>query len=265
MKVWNNIVLFFKRITLPLNWIKTIWFNFYMFPFNTAIRLPIHLYGRVQTKGCVRGSIVFADSRKPHFGAWQIGGTADFLRGPSWKFGVTRFIIEGKLILGERGYIASGNMIRVTKGAVLSLGRMVCINYNTKIACTKSISIGEGTGISWETQFFDTNFHYMQAPDKTIKDCRKPIVIGKHNWIGNRSSIYPGTILGDWSIVASHSLVNKDFSSIECGIFAGIPAKLIKHGYKRVFNYATEYELQKFFDTNFDGEFINDDMPLEME
>ena len=45
---------------LRLNFIKTIVFNFRMFDFKTAVKMPVFLYGNVDVTGCVRGMIEFS-------------------------------------------------------------------------------------------------------------------------------------------------------------------------------------------------------------
>ena len=69
----------------------------------------------------------------------------------------------------------------------------------------------------------------------------KPVSIGNFSWIGNRSTIGPGAKLPDYTIVASNSFVNKDFSSL----IGGIPAKLIREGWTRVWDTKREFEYQK--------------------
>jgi len=64
----------------------------------------------------------------------------------------------------------------------------------------------------------------------------KPVKIGDYCWIGNRSTIMPGTVLPERVIVAANSLLNKDY--IEKGILpfsviGGMPAKLLNTDIER--------------------------------
>jgi len=73
-------------------------------------------------------------------------------------------------------------------------------------------------------------------------------VIEDYCWIGNTSTINGNVTLPVGTIVGSNSLVNKSFKDIEpFSIIAGIPAKLIKTGFRRIFNTTTELELISFF------------------
>jgi acetyltransferase-like isoleucine patch superfamily enzyme len=73
-----------------------------------------------------------------------------------------------------------------------------------------------------------------------------PIVIGNNVWIGNRTTVTPGTIIPNYCIVSSNSLCNKDYSYIPPdSIIGGIPAKLLKTGYRRIFSYEEQGEITR--------------------
>ena len=52
------------------------------------------------------------------------------------------------------------------------------------------------------------------------------ITIGKRCFIGSNSSILPGTVLGDYCIVAANSVVRGSFK--DGSIIGGIPSKILK-------------------------------------
>ena len=59
----------------------------------------------------------------------------------------------------------------------------------------------------------------------------------------------PGVILPSYTVVASNSLVNKDFSSLKPNsVIGGVPAKLIKEKYARVWDTdrELEYHMKEF-------------------
>lgn len=95
----------------------------------------------------------------------------------------------------------------------------------------------------------DTAFHYVEnLLDGDIKPLTSPIVLGNNIWIGNRTTIAKGTELPDYTIVASNSLVNKDFSSIgENCLIAGLPAKLKQQNIRRVYDSKVQKKLDKKF------------------
>lgn len=74
----------------------------------------------------------------------------------------------------------------------------------------------------------------------------KPIKIGSHCWIGNRSTFNPGAIIPEYTTVASNSLVNKNFETLNpYSIIGGMPAKFLKEGYTRVWDTNREKEYHK--------------------
>lgn len=111
------------------------------------------------------------------------------------------------------------------------------------------IVFGGNSRISWDCQIMDTAFHYVEnLLDGDIKPLTSPIVLGNNIWIGNRTTIAKGTVLPDYTIVASNSLVNKDFSSIgENCLIAGLPAKLKQQNIRRVFDSKVQKKLDKKF------------------
>ena len=112
------------------------------------------------------------------------------------------------------------------------------LSGRNKIITKKRIEIGAYTRISWETQIFDTNFHYtIREEDDYIAPRNAEVKIGDKCWVGNRCTISKGTKLPSHTIVASNSLVNKDFTQSEQQhfILAGSPAKIVKVGYRRLF------------------------------
>jgi acetyltransferase-like isoleucine patch superfamily enzyme len=80
-----------------------------------------------------------------------------------------------------------------------------------------------------------------------VRRCNSPIVIGDYVWIGNRVTINKGSMIPNCSIVASNSLVNKDFSQYGSGILAGCPAKFISSTKRRIFSYNKESLLNDYF------------------
>lgn len=160
----------------------------------------------------------------------------------------TYLSIDGIIVLdGNKQFIGNGCKLSIYNGATLTLGNHIFINNHTKIVCKYAISIGAYTRISWESQIMDSNFHYMVSEDGLVKKKDGNIHIGSYCWIGNRVTVQKGTVLNDYSIVASNSLVNKDFSTIDYGTFGGVPAKLLTTKYSRNFNFAMEYKLDEYF------------------
>lgn len=246
MEYYSGNLYRFKTIC-RLNLFKTIAFNLKMFDFKTAVKLPVFLYGNVDISGCRRGSIEFTFP-VTRGGVFRFGECSDTLRG-LYFYRNNRLCIKGRLILKGRVSILEGAVFNVAHGAFVTIGNGVMINSKSNLYCSKCIYIGDKTRISWECQIFDTSFHYYRDKDGNVNNCNGSIQIGDQCWIGNRTTISKGTNLPDCSIVASNSLVNKNFSNCNNGIIiGGMPAKVIKDGgCMRIFDVSLENEIDLFF------------------
>ena len=143
---------------------------------------------------------------------------------------------------------SNGVTIVVSENALLEIGDVVSLGGSAKIRCCNHIKIGDGTGIVEECQVFDSNFHHMMDTETNeIYPANGVIEIGNLCWIGNRTTISKGTILPNYTIVASNSLVNKSFSKYggTYPIIGGTPATLISKGKVRIYNIEEEAILFK--------------------
>jgi acetyltransferase-like isoleucine patch superfamily enzyme len=93
---------------------------------------------------------------------------------------------------------------------------------NLRLDCEASISIGEGTAIASDVIIMDTDHHSISGASESAL----PIIIGERVWIGARSIILKGVKIGDGSVIAAGSVVNKD---VDAGwLYAGVPARPIR-------------------------------------
>lgn len=242
------------KFYLQSNWLKTLCFNFRMFPFKRAIHFPVIFYGKCYVYCGKEAKVNLPD--KVSTGMLLIGNSNSYTMGiPNTRPEHSYFYIDGTLTMkGSRVFIGNGSHVYIKKNAELTLGERTYLSNRTKVHCASQISIGQGTRVSWECQLFDTNMHYCIDEFGGVKNCKGNIVIGNWCWIGNRCTIQKGTVLNDRSIVASNSLLNKNYSSVENGTFAGMPAKCIKTGLRRIFTSAFSSDLDSFFLQNPVGE-----------
>ena len=98
-----------------------------------------------------------------------------------------------------------------------------CIGDRTNIYSLGEVTIGKNAVIAQEA-YICTGTH---AFDSTVMNLiTNPISIGEHAFVGARAFIMPGVSLGDYSIVASMSVVTKNVEPWY--IVGGIPARFIK-------------------------------------
>lgn len=224
----NAITKFFQH-----NWWTTLYINFKMLPLRQAIHLPIDICHKVRFES-LNGRIIIDEKLPLRRAMFRIGGRGSEM----FPLMQTVLSIDGEICMnGDVVEIGHGSTLIVTKSGRFSLGKTVRIGAFSKIYCTQDITMGNNIDLSWECQVYDTNFHTVQNIEtKELEEPSGAISIGNNVWIGNRCTINKGTILPNDTIVASNSLLNKDYSSIPpYSMLAGMPAKIVKCGVKKTF------------------------------
>lgn len=217
-----------------------------VFPLKQALTFPVLLYGRIDLCNLHRGCVTIKKSES--FRAIRIGGgNTCYVHGNKPRL-ATIINIKGKLTLGSGVIICDGAVLGVGKNGHLFLDENVFFNASCRVYCENEIYVGRYTRISWESQLFDTNFHYS-INRGMIQPKNGKVFIGDHVWVGNRVTIAKNTNLPAYCVVASNSLVNKDFSSCrQETCFGGIPARELTKDYKRLFDFSFEYWLDAYFE-----------------
>lgn len=225
-----------------INLFKTLEINFFLFPFNIAIKFPILIYGKCKL-GILNGTVKF--KKTPQKGMLKIGITDPFRSIESTSF----VQIQGTIELGNQVILRRGLHLVVL--GKLSIGNHVYIGDNNAIYVRNNIIIGDGTRIGNNTTIMDTDFHYIvNTMNNSIKDNNAPIQIGEQNWIGGNCTIKKGTKTPKGTIIAGpYSMVGKDYTSLikEYSLIAGSPAKLIAENLRRINNIHSEKVLRDYF------------------
>lgn len=238
------------------NPIYTLYFNFVFFPIRQAIKFPVFVYGWPKLFSQY-GRMECIDKCKT--GMVRLNVTIP--GGPQYAAGNSQLNIWGKVIFRGTCEIGSGNKINVGENGLLDLGDGTKITSFCNVTAYSKISIGAQSWIVHRCQVFDTNFHYIADFNKNIvKKQATPIFIGEYCWICNSSTITGGAIVPDKTIVASNSLVGKDFSAIPSeSIIGGIPAKLISTGYRKIESKNFQIKINNYFKENPDSIIFNFD------
>lgn len=221
------------------NVLKTLYVNFKMLRFKEAIKLPIWIYGKMSFRS-LKGKIIIDSPIYP--GMIRIGRKDWYV---TTNISQSIWTINGVLKFKGKLNIYHGSYITVSNNGYLEIGAEgTIVGSGCKFICFEKIVIGNNVSITWECQMIDTSFHYVeQLENNKIPPLTKPIVISDNCWIGNRTTISKGTYLPKHSIVASNSLVNKDFRNVgEYQMFAGLPA-IPKIRCRRIYNKEIEREL----------------------
>lgn len=113
-------------------------------------------------------------------------------------------------------------------GDKISIGNNVGIGEFAYLGGAGSLEIGDECIIGQYLSCHPENHNYQ---DTTISIrhqgvTRKGIKIGENCWIGSKVTILDGVEIGNGSIIAAGSVVNKSFP--ENSVIGGVPAKLLK-------------------------------------
>lgn len=128
--------------------------------------------------------------------------------------------------VGKSVTIRPGVIINNCKG--VKIGDGCYLGENTLISATDSeVIIGHNTLIAPNNIIVARNHNVSgKEPIKFSGYVSKPIMIKNDCWIGARSTILSGVIIGEGAVLAAGSVVNKDVDDFS--ISGGVPAKLIK-------------------------------------
>lgn len=129
----------------------------------------------------------------------------------------------GTIIFEGDAWIGKGSRLIVSGEVVFGTG--LTITANSDIICSKKMTFGKNTLISWDCLFQDCDFHsiYYSASGQLLNP-DKEITIGDHVWIGCRSTILKGCVIPNDSVIAAGSIVTKELYS-DHTIYVGNCAK----------------------------------------
>lgn len=200
-----------------------------MLPFVQAKHLPVIIFGNCSIQS-LSGKIIFCSPIK--FGMLGLGQRYEVFVKESSK---AELNIQGKLIIKKKAQFGYDYKIFVGKNATLTLGDMSSMASQAKIICTQNITLGDFCRLGSECQLIDTNFHNLKdVKTNEVFNKSNDILLGSFNFISNRVSVLGKTVTPDYCIIASNTLLNKDYFSFgENIILGGIPAKLVKENIVR--------------------------------
>lgn len=223
---------------------KTLILNFKFLPFKTAVRFPIIVYGRLYLA--------------------NTSGTLE-IRGPvnhrmiKWGLNIDKFAaskggamldLQGSLVFNGPALLSVDCTVNVGKNGILIFGKHVYCGNGVKVRCWKCIEIGDYTDISLESQIFDTDFHYMRIlSNGYVPPCSLPVKIGRFCWTGSRVTILKGSVVPDYTVIATESLLTKDYTPCvpQGSLIGGIPAKLLDSGKVRLHDSSVIKEADAFY------------------
>jgi acetyltransferase-like isoleucine patch superfamily enzyme len=233
------------RLLFKLNLVKTIYFNFRVFPWSVALKLPVYFFGPVRfasLKGNVKLEMDVVKRGMIQFGCDEenIISTKE----------PTRLSIDGELFFRGSSKFAYAIQLLVWDNGRIIIGDKSWMGSFTKLVAFRSIEIGNNFLASWECQIFDTDFHFIENINTgTIGDPNGTVALRDNVWLGSRVTILKNTLIPNYCIIATGSICNKDYSD-SCppgSVIGGIPAKFIKEGVKCIIDRQLERKLFSHF------------------
>jgi len=218
-----------------------------MLPYQQAKKLPILFYGKVKFTGLNGRVNINAPIKR---GMISLGRSLEIIKS---SIGKTEIAINGTFQINGSFNAGTDYAIHILAGAYLEIGDGSYLGNQTKIIATNIVKIGKGFRFGYESQISDSNYHYtIDLLTQQVNKFKGTVEIGNYCWIGNRTSIMKGTKTPQYLIVASNSILNKDYtkSISENSLIAGMPAKFIKKNIVRVFDEKLEKEINDYFIEN---------------
>jgi acetyltransferase-like isoleucine patch superfamily enzyme len=232
--------------------LKTLYYNFRLFPFHTAKKLPLYIHCGVKTYQMGKIRIEGRISRR----MIAIGGYGLKSQGVSKIVNKGEIVFKGPVILG-------GSTIIENLGQIVFEGETVAGEGNLFLI-QKQLTIGQYTRIGFHCLWMDSNYHYMlHLPTGEIKTNKQAIHIGRCNWIASYTTVKKGTRTPDYTIVAApNALLMKDYTSLfpPCSIIGGMPVRLIASGYRRISNLTEERRINRYFNEHPEADTLEIDL-----
>ncbi|MFW2333950.1 acyltransferase [Ilumatobacter sp.] len=149
---------------------------------------------------------------------------------PAHTAGRTRAAVHRRagLAIGRGTVIAGALRVSGTSDPrrTLRIGRHCYVNTNCQVDASAEVTIGDQVYLSQDVCII-TNTHVIgDAHQRAGSLTAAPVSIGDGTWVGARTTILPGVVIGAGSIVAAGAVVTADVRPDT--IVAGVPARVVK-------------------------------------
>lgn len=240
-----------------INIFATLCFNIKAFGWRTGLRFPALIYG--DFKACEVGTVRLTCPPRRGLIVMGLNQHDTVVRHSVWNN-------QGVIEIGGPLYINFGTRIS-NRGEIIFSGNDI-ISQECAIEVRSKLSLGKNVSIGYKSEITDSDVHFsVDVEKRCIHYNTKPIRIGSFNWFGSHTFIKKGTTTPDYLTVASpNALLCKDYSDLPPhAILGGAPAKMIKQGTRRLFNFANETSVRQWF-AQHPGQSIyplGEDVPLD--
>ena len=130
----------------------------------------------------------------------------------------------GRFTTGGWVIIGAGSEIVVGAEAEVHIGGGSYCTAEARVIATQSVHIGNDCAISWGAQILDDDLHALFIGGEGRPQAA-PIHIGNHVWLGTRSTVLKGVVIGDGAVVAAGAVVTADVPARS--VVGGVPARVL--------------------------------------
>lgn len=205
---------------LRLNWHATIAINHKIGGWQTVLRMPVKVYGKMKLD--ISGNIILPDNAirntliigSDHEDYTASSGRAQLRIDGTW-------VIEGLVRIGHDCFIG------VEKGATLTMGAGCFIGRDSQIHCSGTTVFGRDV-LCGEIYVCDSDVHTITENGVETQTVGA-VTIGDGVYLGFRTKLLKNTIIPPRSVVASGAICTKDYGTEAEVLLAGVPAKIVKH------------------------------------
>lgn len=246
--------MFLTKVLTSISLCKTLYLNFKTLPLSHALKLPILVGRRVSLiglhKGCIR---ITGDCRR--FSV-RLGVQSEWPIFPNQREWSMLRCSKGSLLdfdLSKPGTIVVYSGFSIVNNGKIRMGTGTLINQHCNFYCAKRIHLGDNCRIGWNTQVMDSDIHLTyDINNRVIFNPVGDVIVGDNVWMASNCCIMKGAVIPSFSIVATKSLINKDFSEVTTrgNFFAGTPAKLLKTGLVRLIDSKLEKSMMEQFENS---------------
>ena len=118
----------------------------------------------------------------------------------------------GELLIGKMMKMRDGSILRVRKGAIVSIGDDFNMGNRCIITAYEKITIGNGVQFGPGVLVYDQDHDFKAEGGLAAKKFKTaPIIIGNNVWIGANTIILRGTSIGDNCVVGAGSVIKGDY------------------------------------------------------
>ena len=138
----------------------------------------------------------------------------------------------GRLIVGRWVHVGDLTRLRAHEGT-LRIGDKVVFGSDSTVNCYLDVEIGAASLIAdWVyVSDFDHVTDDVAVPIKDQGIAKTPVRIGPDCWLGVKSTVLRGTVIGRGSVLAAHSVARGEYPDMS--IIAGVPGRAVRDRMER--------------------------------